>query len=274
MCKSCQEITQHKHWNSDSMNSSRTKKIRVSCTKCGARFIVDEKHGGRIGRCFQCDKRFPLPIPDSEKLIEWASSTSWKRLCQFIDMSGARGHSADVIDDLVEIANQRRWAKEYETLRAQSTDNRVLSRKEEAWERTERKLARVRLLDDLRSMEPYEFEEFVSDIFSTEGKTSRTVGGTSDGGIDVKVWNRDGKLWAVAQCKRYTEGNPVTASEIRDFAGAYLLSQAEKGFFITTSRYTKSARRTARGYPWLTLYSGSEFVRYIQQVNEQIKAAG
>ena len=241
-------------------------KIRVDCVKCNARYVVDEQHGGRMGRCSQCDERFILPIPCSDRLIEWANSTSWRRLTRFVDLSGARGHCQDTIGRFVEVFNQRRWNEEHATHRASSDPTIARTFQQKAWRKTDLKMEREDILDELISFTPTQFEELVADIFSSLGMTARAVGGSADNGIDVKIWDTEGQLFGIAQCKRYKNTNKIGAAQIREFAGSFMLSKASKGFFFTTSSYTRNAKRTARGFPWLTIYNGFTFTKYIQQI--------
>jgi hypothetical protein len=36
--------------------------IRVECENCGSTFSVDEKHGGKTGKCAKCGNGIPIPI--------------------------------------------------------------------------------------------------------------------------------------------------------------------------------------------------------------------
>jgi len=251
-------------------HSTMATKTRIDCTNCNARYVVDPKHGGRMGRCSQCNERFILPIPCPNQLLEWARSATWQRLTRFVTLSGARGHSRNTIDQFIEVFNQRRWAEEHATYRAASETGRSLSHSEKIWQKSERKLQRKSILDEIRAFSPYDFEKLIADIFSSRGMAAQAVGGAADDGIDVKIWDSNGEFWAVAQCKRYAADNKIGASQIREFAGAFMLSKAVKGFFFSTSSYTRHAKRTARGYPWLTIYDGQSFVRYIEELKYQI----
>ena len=223
-----------------------------------------------MGRCSQCNERFILPIPCPATLLDWAKSTSWRRLTRFVTLSGARGHQRHTIDQFVEIFTQRRFAEEHAVHRATSETGRSLTQSESEWQRSERRLQRRSILEELISFSPYEFERLIADVFSSRGMSAQAVGGAADNGIDVKIWDGSGKFWAIAQCKRYAIDNKIGASQIRDFAGAFMLSNVEKGFFFTTSTYTRHAKRTARGYPWLKLYDGDSFVKYIEELKYEI----
>ncbi len=247
--------------------------MHIRCTGCSARYRVDDEYGGRWGRCSQCNARFMLPIPDPDRLLKWASSAPWSKLLQFVNNRGAAGHSRDTVREFVDILERRRWAEEYRVRREMSQSRPPLSRRERIWAESDSRLRRRRSLDELRNLGPYEFERFVADLFNAQDYVAKAVGGTADRGIDVVVCTRDGTKWGVAQCKRYAANTRVTASDIRDFGGAFMLSGAEKGFFFTTGVFTRNARRTARGFPWLTTYNGSQLVDYIEQIHRQIEGS-
>lgn len=225
-----------------------------------------------MGRCSQCDSRFILPIPCPERLIAWAESAPWHRLIRFVRKSGARGHSRSTINKFVGVVERRRWREqEQERCETAAANNQpMLTRREEIWDRTERRLERLQTLTALRALEPDEFERFIAELFCQQDDyVAYAVGRSGDDGVDVRISTNDGTLWAVAQCKRYNARNRVSASEVRDFAGAYMLAGAKHGFFFTTGEFTRHAKRTARGYPWLKTYSGQQLVQYIEMANAQ-----
>ena len=82
---------------------------------------------------------------------------------------------------------------------------------------------------------------------------------------------KDGSKWGVAQCKRYDVGNRVSASEVREFGGAFMFSGPKNGFFFSTGLLTRNAKRTARGFPWPTTYNGPQLVNYIEKINSRIE---
>jgi restriction endonuclease Mrr len=170
------------------------------------------------------------------------------------------------------VFTQRRWAEEHATYRAASETGESLSFRERIWRKSERNLKRRSILKEVRAMSPSDFEKLIADIFSSQGMVAHAVGGTADDGVDVRIHDRDGNLWAIAQCKRYASKNKISAFQIREFAGAFMLSKAQTGFFFTTSSFTKHAKKTARGFPWLTIYNGQSFVRYVEELKFQFDA--
>lgn len=102
------------------------------------------------------------------------------------------------------------------------------------------------LIEKLRKMQPYEFEEYIAILFSKLGYSAKVVGHSHDGGFDVLAIKNG--IEHYIQCKRYKEvvGEPY----IRDFYGALAgkLVRGE-GYFITTSRFTLEAKKFATGKP-------------------------
>ena len=102
------------------------------------------------------------------------------------------------------------------------------------------------LLDQVKVAHWRFFERLVVDLLTKMGyggsrqDAARVVGKSGDNGIDGVI--KEDKLGldvVYIQAKRYSE--PVTISQVRDFAGALLYKKARKGVFITTSSFPKSA---------------------------------
>src|SRR5262249_25590494 len=95
---------------------------------------------------------------------------------------------------------------------------------------------------------PREFEELIAELLEAEGFTSvKVIGRSGDGGIDVEA-NSDrpfvqGKY--IVQCKRYDARRRVPPSDVRAFHGVIAATPAVKGSFVTTSAFTKGARKFA-----------------------------
>jgi restriction system protein len=114
--------------------------------------------------------------------------------------------------------------------------------------------AKVRqdLLERLLEAPPSFFERVVVDLLlamgygSTAEDAGRTLGGSGDGGVDGVIReDRLGLDLIYIQAKRYRDG-PVSADQLRSFAGALDDKGARKGVFITTSRFTADAQGFAK----------------------------
>ena len=118
---------------------------------------------------------------------------------------------------------------------------------------------RQRLLEILHGLPPSSFERLCQRVLENSGLEGVAVTGRpGDRGIDGRGFIRMAGLVSfpvVFQCKRYVR--PVTAPMIREFQGA-MTGRADKGLFITTSRFTQQAMLEARrdGAPHIDLIDG------------------
>lgn len=108
------------------------------------------------------------------------------------------------------------------------------------------------LLDRIMANDPYFFERLVTklilslgygDLSQTSGEVTKKSG---DGGIDGIVrLDRLGLDSVYIQAKRYKPDAKVGEPEIRDFVGSLMHNGANKGVFITTARFSRSAHEYA-----------------------------
>ena len=103
------------------------------------------------------------------------------------------------------------------------------------------------LLDKIRNINPYFFEKLVIDLLDTMGYVgpngnSMVTSKSNDGGIDGII-NQDplGTNTVYVQAKRYKEDNIIQRPDIQSFYGALAGFNADRGVFITTSRFSNSA---------------------------------
>ncbi len=97
------------------------------------------------------------------------------------------------------------------------------------------------LIEKLRNVDPYFFEEIIGKLLSSMGygKFKKTTF-SRDKGVDGIVYqDKLGLDKIFFQAKRYSEENFVAARDVRDFVGTLDLHGANKGIFITTSKFPK-----------------------------------
>ena len=120
----------------------------------------------------------------------------------------------------------------------------------------------------LRGLKPWEFEQYVADLFTKLGYRTNVVGGSYDKGIDV-IAEKDG-IKHYIQCKKYIT-SVVGVNEVRDFYGALADHLANgKGYFITTNKFTLEAEKFAEDKP-IELIDGNKLIKYIRMVENQTK---
>jgi restriction system protein len=126
----------------------------------------------------------------------------------------------------------------------------------------------------LSDMSPSAFEKLAQRILREAGFYQVVVTGKSrDGGIDGHGILKIAGLVSfktLFQCKRWK--NSVSSSEIRDFRGA-MQGRADKGIFITTGTFTKSAMEEASrdGVPLIDLIDGEALLDKIKELGLGVK---
>lgn len=104
---------------------------------------------------------------------------------------------------------------------------------------------RYALIERVRACHPSFFEKMVVDLllamgYGCDDKSGQVIGKSHDGGIDgIISEDKLGLNLIYIQAKRYNEGNNVGRPEVQRFIGA--MQKAEKGVFITTSKFTREA---------------------------------
>jgi hypothetical protein len=116
-------------------------------------------------------------------------------------------------------------------------------------------------LDRLKALSPYQFEEFIRILVEQDGyQNVQRVGGAGDEGIDLRMQDAGGALWVI-QCKRYKK--TVAPEMVREFYGAMVHSQAQRGYLITTGTVSDNARAWI-GDKELHILDGTDLIAYAQ----------
>ena len=107
------------------------------------------------------------------------------------------------------------------------------------------------ILERIRQNPPSFFEKVVLKLLENMGYGKGEVTGRSgDGGIDGYIYqDKLGLDKILFQAKRFGEDTPVSASMLRDFIGTLATNEANKGVFITTSRFPKDAEHNISRSP-------------------------
>jgi hypothetical protein len=99
------------------------------------------------------------------------------------------------------------------------------------------------VLEQLRSIDWFQFEKLVGLVYRKLGYTvTRRGGANPDGGIDLVI-EKDGQRSAV-QCKQWKTWS-VGVKAVREFLGALTDAEIKKGIFITLCGYTGEAKQLA-----------------------------
>lgn len=136
---------------------------------------------------------------------------------------------------------------------------------------TVRARRRLRSLGDLLALTPSQFEAAVADLLvRSDYRKAEVCGGPADLGADIFCQDRRGRL-VVVQCKRHAPGVAVGSGEIQRFMGTVTHHQADRGLFVTTSRFTKPAADLA-GQHGIELLDGTDLSRLALRLNSPARS--
>ncbi|OYR65877.1 restriction endonuclease [Halorubrum ezzemoulense] len=96
---------------------------------------------------------------------------------------------------------------------------------------------------DLQNVDPYRLERIVGELWEAKGWDTLIRSKTSDRGIDIDA-SRGGVTEKI-QVKRYSNGNKVGSSDVRNYATLYQQTDANNVVIVTTGQFTKPARSLA-----------------------------
>ncbi len=109
------------------------------------------------------------------------------------------------------------------------------------------------VIDDFRSnpssiylLSSREFEEFIAFLYERKGYQVNLTPETKDGGIDIvaeyKLPSGDNYI-SYVQCKRYNPNCRVGLKAVKELVGTMYNANVHQGIVVTSSRFTKGARR-------------------------------
>lgn len=128
------------------------------------------------------------------------------------------------------------------------------------------------ILDTILTKTPMAFERLVVELLQKMGyggaveKAGRVTQYSKDGGIDGEIYEDVLGLGRIhIQAKRYNKNNAIGRPDIQSFAGALLGDNANKGVFITTSRFSADAIGYAQNLSnaRIVLIDGQKLAEYI-----------
>ena len=104
-----------------------------------------------------------------------------------------------------------------------------------------KRLARARIgkLDFLMTSTPRGFEDIVAAMFKNLGYSVKQTPYSSDHGKDAIA--RKGSEKVLIECKRYDKNNLIGRPALQKFYAAIMEEKADKGFFVTTSGFARTA---------------------------------
>lgn len=100
---------------------------------------------------------------------------------------------------------------------------------------------------DLQKLSPRQFEQFLDSVFKNNGYRSQIGPGQADGGVDLRLYSDDsfGEFITLVQAKRYASENPIKLEAVQALSAAVDDERANRGLFVTTSRYLPGVKEFA-----------------------------
>ncbi|WP_232422395.1 restriction endonuclease [Methylosarcina fibrata] len=117
----------------------------------------------------------------------------------------------------------------------------------------------------LKSLEWKRFEEISMEYLRIKNCMANVTCTGADGGIDIKISDGSGKVFAVGQCKSWSK--PIGVSLIRELYGIMAADNIRHGIFLTTSEFSKEALEFAEGKN-LLLIDSDEFISLVNNLDE------
>lgn len=131
----------------------------------------------------------------------------------------------------------------------------------------EEKLRKIRAIEDLKRLDPGQFEEMVAVTYQALGFWVRRVGRSGDHGVDLKMRSSDGK-YMIVQCKKYRDS--VGEAYIRDLYGTLLHENADRAIMVTSADITKAAEKWAKGKP-IELIDGINLLKLMEKARKKVQ---
>ena len=114
---------------------------------------------------------------------------------------------------------------------------------------------------------PYDFEEFIADLYKTKGFDTELTTGASDGGKDI-IMTKGRHKYAV-EVKLYNQSHKVDRERIQKLHSAMIDIDADRGIFVTTSDFTDPAYEYADKYNIETI-NGEDLSKMIKNSNFRV----
>lgn len=121
------------------------------------------------------------------------------------------------------------------------------------------------LVEQLQDISPDQFEEFVADLWESDGYHTRVVGKSGDRGIDV-IAERDNLVneRILIQVKRYASTNTVGSPEIQQYASlVHQQEDVDKAVVVTTSQFSSQGQELAEQHD-LDLIDRADLEKHIR----------
>jgi hypothetical protein len=127
--------------------------------------------------------------------------------------------------------------------------------------------------DELRRINHRQFEILLDGIFRNNGYRTELGKGSGDGGVDIRLYHNDviGEALTLVQAKQFALHRPIELGAVQALAAAVDDERANRGLFVTTSRYLPGSQVfAARQNTKLNLADADNILRWSENAKIRI----
>lgn len=127
--------------------------------------------------------------------------------------------------------------------------------------------------DELYKLSSRKYEEFLEVVFQNNGYRTLLGPGSNDGGVDLKLYTNDivGESVTLVQARRYNSKYPIELQAVQALTAVVDDQKANRGLFVTTSRYLPCAKNfAARHNSRIQLASSREVAEWCDSASSRI----
>lgn len=121
----------------------------------------------------------------------------------------------------------------------------------------------------LKSLEWKRYEEVCMEYLRIKSCDADVTSIGADGGIDIKITDKNGNMLAIGQCKSWNK--PIGVNLVRELYGVMASEKIKHGIFLTTSVFSQDAISFANNKA-LLLIDGDELVNLINGLKDDDKS--
>jgi len=121
----------------------------------------------------------------------------------------------------------------------------------------------LRNKDYLYNSSPKEFESTIAEMYRKFGFDTKLTPYSNDKGKDI-ILKKDGKKYLV-ECKKYNYNNAIGRESLQKFFAAIIEDKAERGFFVTTSYFTRTSIKYAKDIQKIELINGDKLILMMRE---------
>lgn len=127
--------------------------------------------------------------------------------------------------------------------------------------------------DDFLKLSSRSFEVVIDGILKNNGYRTKLGTGQADGGVDIRLYSNEviGEAITLVQAKRYATNRPIGLEAVQALSAAVEDERANRGLFVTTSRYLPGVEKFAqRQNKKLTLATSEQLAEWSQYAKNSI----